>query len=65
MGNFMWRSIYKSGAIDDYLTPHYDVLHTLGEQYLIKDIERVSGTERGGGMIVYHGSAVEIAKPWD
>ena len=35
----VYRKLNESGAIDDYLVPHYDVLHTLGEQYLTEDIE--------------------------
>ena len=34
----VYKKLNKSGAIDDYLVPHYDVLHTLGEQYLTEDI---------------------------
>lgn len=35
----VYGKLNKSGAIDDYLIPCYDVLHTLGEQYLTEDIE--------------------------
>ena len=35
----VYKKLNKSGAIDDYLIPCYDVLHTLGEQYLREDIE--------------------------
>ena len=44
----VYRKLNQSGAIDNYLTPHYDVLHTLGEQYLIEDIEeylKIRGVE--------------------
>ena len=28
----------ESGCIDNYLIPYFDVLHTLGSQYLVHDI---------------------------
>ena len=36
------REVYQilkaSGCMENYLIPHYDVLHTLGSQYLVEDI---------------------------
>lgn len=28
----------RSGALDEYLIPCYDVLHTLGSEYLVEDL---------------------------
>ena len=36
----VYRVLKDSGCIDDYFVPHYDVLHTLGSQYLMDDISR-------------------------
>lgn len=34
----VFKILKKSGCLDNYLIPHYDVLHSLGTQYLIDDI---------------------------
>lgn len=33
-----YRKLNEAKAIDDYMVPCYDVLHTLGEQYLTDDL---------------------------
>ena len=47
------RDVYKvlkeSGCIDDYLVPRYDVLHTMGSQYLMDDISGYVSS-RGGTL---------------
>lgn len=43
---YEWKKPYKkvyeilndSGILDNYIIPHYDVLHTQGKQYLVEDI---------------------------
>ena len=30
--------LLKSKVLDDYLVAHYDVLHTLGKEYLVEDV---------------------------
>lgn len=37
----------KSGVIDNYLIPHYDVLHSLGSNAIIEDVTGYI-RERGG-----------------
>ena len=34
----VYRLLKNSGCIDEYLVPSYDVLHTLGTEYLINDV---------------------------
>lgn len=34
----VYRKLNEANAIDDYMIPCYDVLHTLGEQYLTEDL---------------------------
>ncbi len=34
----VYRKLKSSGAFDNYLVPCYDVLHTLGRDYLVDDI---------------------------
>ena len=36
----VFHILKSSGCIDNYLVPYYDVLHTLGSQYLVEDIGR-------------------------
>lgn len=33
-----YRILDKANAIDDYLVPCYDMLHTLGSEYLVNDL---------------------------
>ena len=35
---FVYKTLNDSGILDDYIVQFYDVLHTLGEQYLVDDI---------------------------
>lgn len=34
----VFHILKESGCIDNYLIPYFDVLHTLGSQYLVRDI---------------------------
>lgn len=34
----VFHILKESGCIDNYLVPYFDVLHTLGSQYLVRDI---------------------------
>ena len=34
----VFRRLYKSGILYDYIVPSYDVLHTFGSRYLLEDI---------------------------
>lgn len=34
----VFRRLYKSGILYDYIVPSYDVLHTFGSRYLMEDI---------------------------
>ena len=43
----IYHVLKNSGCIDNYLVPHYDVLHTMGTQYLVNDIRNYV-TSRGG-----------------
>jgi hypothetical protein len=53
------RILNDSGILDDYVVPYYDVLHIQGREYLAEDITEFA-RERGGGMIVYHETTLEI-----
>lgn len=35
----VYNKLKLTGCIKDYLVPHYDVLHTLGTEYLVEDIK--------------------------
>ena len=35
----VYRKMQSVGCIDNYLVPHYDILHTQGTGYLVNDIE--------------------------
>ena len=43
----VYRALKDSGCIDQYLVPHYEVLHTMGTQYLMNDITQYVSS-RGG-----------------
>lgn len=45
----IYRELKKSGCIDNYLVPNYDVLHTMGTQYLVNDIRNYVAS-RGGAV---------------
>lgn len=34
----VFKRLYKSGILYDYIIPSYDVLHTFGSRYLMEDI---------------------------
>ena len=34
----VYSILNKSRVLDDYIIAHYDVLHTLGKEYLIEDV---------------------------
>jgi len=34
----VYKLLHNSGCIDNYLVPHYDVLHTQGTEYIVEDI---------------------------
>lgn len=34
----VFRRLYQSGILYDYIVPSYDVLHTFGSHYLLEDI---------------------------
>lgn len=34
----VYQAIKKSGCLDDYLIPYYDVLHTQSTDYVVQDI---------------------------
>ena len=36
--SFVYKILNDSGVLDDYIVQFYDVLHTLGKQYLVDDI---------------------------
>ena len=40
------HALSEGGIIHDYILPLYDVLHTLGEDYLVEDITAMA-RERG------------------
>lgn len=46
----------KSNILNGYIVPEYEVLHTQSRQYIVDDLLDVMKEERGGSMIVYHGS---------
>ncbi|MBR0092525.1 MAG: DUF3791 domain-containing protein [Lachnospiraceae bacterium] len=35
----VYRCLQDIGCIDDYLVPHYEILHTQGTDYVVGDIE--------------------------
>ncbi|MEE3489140.1 MAG: DUF3791 domain-containing protein [Bulleidia sp.] len=35
----VYKLLKDANCINDYLVPHYDVLHTQGTSYLVSDIE--------------------------
>ena len=44
----IYRRLTDSGILDGYIIPCYDVLHTLGEKYLVADI---TGMMRERGVL--------------
>lgn len=43
----VYDTLTRTGVMKDYLIPYYDVLHTLGREYLVDDISGMV-LERGG-----------------
>ena len=52
----------QSDILNGYIVPEYEVLHTQSREYIVDDLLDVM-KERGGSVILYHGSFLEIAKP--
>ncbi len=42
----VYNSLKKSGVLDDYIIPLYDVLHTQSKEYILEDVLNVA-KERG------------------
>lgn len=36
---YIYNKLKNSGCINNYLVPHYDILHTQGSEYIIHDIQ--------------------------
>lgn len=34
----VYRELKKSGCLEDYLVPHYEILHTQSTDYIVDDI---------------------------
>ena len=47
--NVIFKTLSETGVLDDYVINCYDVLHTLGKEYLVEDIT---------GMLLDRGVAV-------
>ena len=52
----------KSDILNGYIVPEYEILHTQSREYIVDDLLDVM-KERGGSLILYHGSYLEIAEP--
>ena len=35
----VYKLLQKTGCIDNYLVPYYDILHTQGTDYIVEDIK--------------------------
>lgn len=35
---YVYKILNSTGILDDYVIPGYDILHTLGKEYLVEDI---------------------------
>ncbi len=44
--NTVYEALKKSGVLDEYIVPLYDVLHTQSQEYILNDILNVA-KERG------------------
>ncbi len=40
MPSEIYRKMQSVGCINDYLVPHYDILHTQGTGYVVEDIKQ-------------------------
>ncbi len=36
--SLVYKTLKETNILDEYIIPHYEVLHSLGEEYLINDI---------------------------
>ena len=52
----------QSDILNGYIVPEYEVLHTQSREYIVDDLLDVMN-EKGGSMILYHGSFLEITRP--
>lgn len=43
----IYKILKKYDCIDDYIVPYFDVLHTMGTEYLINDVSKYI-LQRGG-----------------
>lgn len=39
----VYKLLKKTGCIDTYLIPNYEILHTQGTEYLVEDIQEYLG----------------------
>ena len=39
----VYKLLQHTGCIDNYLVPHYDILHTQGTDYIVEDINEYLG----------------------
>ena len=39
----VYKLLQQTGCIDNYLVPHYDILHTQGTDYIVEDINEYLG----------------------
>ena len=52
----------KSNILNGYIVLEYEILHTQSREYIVDDLLDMM-KKRGGSVILYHGSFLEIAKP--
>lgn len=43
MPSEVYKKLKETGCIDNYLVPHYEVLHTQGTNYVLEDIQEYLG----------------------
>ena len=43
MPSEVYKLLQKNGCIENYLVPHYDILHTQGTEYIVEDIKEYLG----------------------
>ena len=43
MPSEVYKLLQKNGCIENYLVPHYDILHTEGTEYIVEDIKEYLG----------------------
>ncbi len=46
MPSEVYKLLQKTGCIDNYLVPHYDILHTQGTAYVVVDTREYLGIRR-------------------